>query len=190
MAKNKKKVAPRTTIFHYNNFKIIDPKTKPEPILDSWTGYIIPDHRGEPVIPVSIVGKVLAENEEMREALYDDVLDLPVRIYHQLNAATGVTTKSVKQQVGDVCNNTGGVIKPKDVFDFLFGVILTRDDIKECEPNESLLHLTWRLGYLPLLVVHLSCFKQMINICRWGGALPEFEKVLKIIRRGQKKLSP
>lgn len=190
MAKRKKKQPERITIFHHNKHKIRDPKVAVEPMLDSFTSFIEVGADGQtPVIPVDKVEHMMAENEEMRETLMEDYLDLPTRIYHILDQSTTSTTKQVKQTIGYISNLTGGIMTPKDIYAFVFDVVLCEEDIKQCEPNESLLHLTWRLGYLPIAVMYLNCFRDMVNIFKYGGT-SDFDKLLKKVRKSRKKMNP
>jgi len=162
--------------------------TSYDPPIESLTKHIEIGADGiTPVIPVDVVDQILVENEQIRFELSDASHDGVHYLYDELAQHNSASTSQLKRRINTLHKNIKGVIPKPALWQFFFDIVLNYDNIADCEHNETMLHLTWRIGKLPLLAIHISAFENVINFM---GRYGEFDLTLaKIAQSFTKKIA-
>lgn len=150
---------------HGQKQKHIDARITPEASKDWNKEVIIDPDSFQALIPLDCVDELISENQELREALFYVMTDSQEKAIQSLYHMVGHSTSDIIKIVDSIVVLSGKAFTSQDVYRTVYNWLRVNHgvDFNQVPQGVTKLQWCWKMGYLPLVSVFLSCFNQMLK---------------------------
>lgn len=151
--------------------KLFDMRVGYEPLFESGVKNIQIGADGiTPVIPVEDINSIIIENEQLRETLYTEQNNLHQNLYDSIVRNQNASMKTIQSDIRYINSLTKGALSERHIYSFIYSLILPQDFKNYQAPNETILNVCWKLGYLPIMSAYLTVLSNVVRqLVLYGG---------------------
>ena len=141
----------------------VDNRILPQMSEDWVKAVVIDDVSGQAYVPLEVVERIMAENEELRESLFLRFVNPAQRAYTLIASYSSQSTSDVLKKISAIESFTNNGVTGKFIFNYIYGMLNQQAiSFRDVPPNQSKLQWLWKQGYLPIVCSTLSSFHHVI----------------------------